>query len=46
MRPHVTWYYEMPMQMMVIDDDLAVCHLFISIGTSGNVCPAAAFQPN
>jgi|GEM_PF-3286045 len=32
--------------MMVIDNAFAVRNLFISIGTSGNVCPAAAFQPN
>ncbi len=46
MRPHVTWFYEMPMQMAVIDDALAACDLFISIGISGNVYPAAGFIAN
>lgn len=43
MRPHVTWFYEMPMQMTRIQVALAVCDLFVSIGTSGNVYPAAGF---
>ena len=43
MRPHVTWFYEMPMEMAAIEQALAACDLFISIGTSGNVYPAAGF---
>ena len=43
MRPHVTWFYEMPMQMPEIERALAACDLFISNGTSGNVYPAAGF---
>ena len=43
MRPHVTWFYEMPMQMAQIQAALAACDLFMSIGTSGNVYPAAGF---
>ena len=43
MRPHVTWFYEMPMRMPEIESALAGCDLFVSIGTSGNVYPAAGF---
>ena len=43
LRPHVTWFYEEPMQMGRIFEALARCDLFVSIGTSGNVYPAAGF---
>lgn len=43
MRPHVTWFYEMPMEMGRINAALDACDLFLSIGTSGNVYPAAGF---
>jgi NAD-dependent protein deacetylase/lipoamidase len=33
----------MPFDMELIDDALARCGLFIAIGTSGNVYPAAGF---
>lgn len=42
-RPHIVWFGEMPMQMDDIQDALADAGLFISIGTSGNVYPAAGF---
>ncbi len=42
-RPHIVWFGEMPMQMDDIHDSLADAGLFISIGTSGNVYPAAGF---
>lgn len=42
-RPHIVWFGEMPMQMDDIHDALADAGLFISIGTSGNVYPAAGF---
>lgn len=42
-RPHIVWFGEMPMQMDDIHDALAKAGLFISIGTSGNVYPAAGF---
>lgn len=42
-RPHIVWFGEMPLQMDEIADALAQCDLFISIGTSGNVYPAAGF---
>ncbi|WP_448203745.1 Sir2 family NAD+-dependent deacetylase [Azospirillum sp. sgz302134] len=43
MRPDVVWFGEMPYQMDRIYRELGACDLFISIGTSGNVYPAAGF---
>jgi NAD-dependent deacetylase len=43
LRPHVVWFGEMPLEMERIYAALAKCGLFISIGTSGNVYPAAGF---
>ncbi|MTI09786.1 NAD-dependent deacylase [Curvivirga aplysinae] len=43
MRPHVVWFGEEPFMLDVIGDALSRCGLFISIGTSGNVYPAAGF---
>ena len=43
LRPHVVWFGEMPLEMDRIYSALAQCDLFISIGTSGNVYPAAGF---
>ncbi len=42
-RPHVVWFGEMPLEMDRIYRALAACGLFVSIGTSGNVYPAAGF---
>jgi len=43
LRPHIVWFGEMPLQMERIYHALANCDLFISVGTSGNVYPAAGF---
>lgn len=43
LRPHVVWFGEMPLQMDRITLALARCELFVAIGTSGNVYPAAGF---
>lgn len=43
MRPDVVWFGEMPYEMDRIYTALTACDLFISIGTSGNVYPAAGF---
>lgn len=43
LRPHVVWFGEMPFEMPRIFEALARCDLFLSIGTSGNVYPAAGF---
>ncbi len=43
LRPDVVWFGEMPYHMDEIDAHLGVCDLFIAIGTSGAVYPAAGF---
>jgi len=43
MRPHVVWFGEMPLEMDRIETALAACDIFVSIGTSGDVYPAAGF---
>lgn len=43
LRPHIVWFGEIPLQMDEIYDALEQADLFISIGTSGNVYPAAGF---
>jgi NAD-dependent deacetylase len=43
LRPHVVWFGEMPLEMERIYAALAECGLFLSIGTSGTVYPAAGF---
>lgn len=42
-RPDVVWFGEMPYHMDRIAAALAECTLFVSIGTSGSVYPAAGF---
>jgi NAD-dependent deacetylase len=42
-RPHVVWFGETPLYMDEIEDALAEADLFVSIGTSGSVYPAAGF---
>lgn len=42
-RPDIIWFGEMPYQMEEIYNHLATTDLFASIGTSGNVYPAAGF---
>lgn len=43
LRPDVVWFGEMPYQMGRIYQALEACDLFVSIGTSGAVYPAAGF---
>ncbi len=43
MRVHVVWFGEMPFEMERIYQVLSAADLFVSIGTSGNVYPAAGF---
>ena len=43
MRPHVVWFGEMPLGMDRIDRALREANLFVAIGTSGAVYPAAGF---
>ncbi|MFA5949557.1 MAG: NAD-dependent deacylase [Hyphomicrobium sp.] len=43
MRPDVVWFGELPYHMPRIMELVAKASLFISVGTSGNVYPAAGF---
>ena len=43
LRPHIVWFGEIPLEMERIERALAQCDLFVSIGTSGAVYPAAGF---
>jgi NAD-dependent deacetylase len=43
LRPDIVWFGEAPMQMNEIYRALSQCDLFLSIGTSGHVYPAAGF---
>ena len=42
-RPDIVWFGEMPYEMELINEALSKCDLFVSIGTSGAVYPAAGF---
>jgi NAD-dependent deacetylase len=46
LRPDVVWFGEMPYRMEEIHAALRRCDLFVSIGTSGAVYPAAGFVRN
>ena len=43
LRPNIVWFGEMPYDMDRIEQALRQCDLFVSIGTSGAVYPAAGF---
>jgi NAD-dependent deacetylase len=43
LRPDIVFFGEMPYYMPTIEAALAACDLFVSIGTSGAVYPAAGF---
>ncbi|MCJ2059418.1 NAD-dependent protein deacylase [Methylobacterium sp. J-048] len=43
MRPDVVWFGEMPMHLAAIEDALAAADLFVAVGTSGAVYPAAGY---
>lgn len=43
LRPHIVWFGEFPLHMDRIERALSECDLFVSIGTSGEVYPAAGF---
>ena len=42
-RPHIVWFGEIPLGMDVIADALDRCSLFVTVGSSGAVYPAAGF---
>jgi NAD-dependent deacetylase len=43
LRPDIVFFGEMPYQMDRVQDAVSACDLFVSIGTSGAVYPAAGF---
>ncbi len=43
LRPHIVWFGETPMEMERIEAALAGCDLFLAVGTSAQVYPAAGF---
>jgi NAD-dependent deacetylase len=43
LRPDVVWFGEMPYELERIEAALMTCDLFVSVGTSGAVYPAAGF---
>ena len=43
LRPHVVWFGEVPLQLPEIFEEVAGCDLFVTIGSSGAVYPAAGF---
>ncbi len=43
LRPDIVFFGEMPYAMEAIEQAIAACDLFVSIGTSGAVYPAAGF---
>ena len=44
LRPHIVWFYEIPFFMNEIEALVMDCNLFVSIGTSGIVYPAAGLS--
>lgn len=43
LRPHIVWFGEIPLYLDKIHSLLMQCELFVSVGTSGQVYPAAGF---
>ncbi|UMG94470.1 NAD-dependent deacylase [Nocardioides sp. TF02-7] len=43
LRPDVVWFGEVPYHLDAIIESLVACDLFVSVGTSGAVYPAAGF---
>ncbi|KAG5468255.1 hypothetical protein LSCM1_02233 [Leishmania martiniquensis] len=43
LRPHIVWFGEVPLCMDEVESILPETDIFVSIGTSGNVYPAAGF---
>ncbi len=42
-RPHICWFGEVPFEMDAIAQALNACTILVTIGSSGNVYPAAGF---
>jgi NAD-dependent deacetylase len=42
-RPHIVWFGEIPLGMDMLEDALNRCSVFVTVGSSGSVYPAAGF---
>jgi len=42
-RPHICWFGEVPFELDKVYEALDACTLFVAVGTSGGVEPAASF---
>ena len=42
-RPHICWFQEIPFGLDEIGEGLSACDLFVTVGSSGSVYPAAGF---
>jgi NAD-dependent deacetylase len=42
-RPHIVWFGEVPLELEPIAHELDACNLFVTVGSSGAVYPAAGF---
>jgi NAD-dependent deacetylase len=42
-RPHICWFGEVPFGLDAIGEALAACDVFLTVGSSGSVYPAAGF---
>jgi NAD-dependent deacetylase len=42
-RPHIVWFGEVPFELDCIAEELDACDVFVTIGSSGAVYPAAGF---
>jgi NAD-dependent deacetylase len=43
LRPDVVWFGEMPYELERIEQAVLACDVFVAIGTSGEVYPAAGY---
>jgi NAD-dependent deacetylase len=43
LRPHICWFGEVPFDLELIAKKLAACDVFVTVGSSGVVYPAAGF---
>lgn len=42
-RPHICWFHEVPFGLDAIGEALEECDVFVTVGSSGSVYPAAGF---
>jgi NAD-dependent deacetylase len=42
-RPHIVWFGEVPFELHMVKRKVQACDLFVTVGSSGAVYPAAGF---